>query len=193
MNAIPRPWLEWVQRLTGQTASDQTRSCEASRYNSKPKDIKKTLENSDRDTSFSPHACDFWRRKLGVDLTKQEWLSARYSSNEVRLRELQWKINYNIYPTNILLHKMKVADSNKCLYCKDEVDFIKHSFFDCTVARTLWSHVEKKLVTIVGTCFKLALSDVFSVNKQKTKCKRKEPGQSNYPFRENVYKHSKEN
>ena len=58
---------EWVQRVTGQPASDQTRSCEASRYNAKPKDIKQILENSDRDTSFSSHACDFWRRKLGVD------------------------------------------------------------------------------------------------------------------------------
>ena len=65
------------------------------------------------------------------------------------------------YPTNILLHKMKVTDSNKCLYYKDEVDFIEHFFPDCTVARTLWSLVENKLVTIVGRCFKLALSDVL--------------------------------
>ena len=36
MNAIPRPRLEWVQRLTGQTDSDQRQSCEASRYNTKP-------------------------------------------------------------------------------------------------------------------------------------------------------------
>ena len=41
------------------------------------------------------------------------------------------------------------------------MDFFEHVFFDCTVARTLWSHVENKLVTIVSRCFKLALSDVL--------------------------------
>ena len=45
--------------------------------------------------------------------------------------------------------------------CKYEVDFIEHFFSDCTVARTLWSHVQNKCVTIVGRCFKLAFSDVL--------------------------------
>ena len=37
-----------------------------------------------------------------------------------------------------------------------------------TVARPLWSHVEKKVVTIVGMRFKLAFSDVlFGVKDKK--------------------------
>jgi hypothetical protein len=190
INAIPRSWLEWIQKIS-ETDSDQTRFCEASMYNTKPKDIKKILENKGRNTSLSPHACDFWRRKLGIDLTEQEWLSARYASKEVRLRELQWKINHNIYPTNILLHKMNVTDSNKCHYCKDEIDYIEHFFFDCTVARTVWTHVENKLVTLVGIIFKLDVIDVlFGVKDKKTKSKGKKPCQSYNPYRENVYKHS---
>ena len=62
---------------------------------------------------------------------------------------------------------MNVTD-NKCHYCKDEIDYTEHFFSDCTVARTMWTHVENKLVTLVGIIFKLDVIDVlFGVKDKK--------------------------
>ena len=37
----------------------------------------------------------------------------------IRLGVVQWKIVHNIYPSNILLSKMKVKENDKCSYCTD--------------------------------------------------------------------------
>ena len=58
----------------------------------------------------------FWNRKISVDLDKF-WSIAFRATKETRLRVLHWKIRHNIYPTNILLCKMKEKENNKCTYC----------------------------------------------------------------------------
>jgi hypothetical protein len=108
-----------------------------------------------------PHVFDFWRRKLQIEFTERHWLSAREATREVRLRELQWKINHNIYPTNILLHKMKVTEDNKCSLCRNEIDFIEHFFFHCTPVNAFWKQVEHYLLGVVGEQIKLELLDIL--------------------------------
>ena len=70
-------------------------------------------------------------------LEQEVWIRNRRThvvTKETRLRVLQWKILHNIYPTNILLYKMKVRDDRMCSYCNDAVDCIEHFFFDCNDA-----------------------------------------------------------
>ena len=55
----------------------------------------------------TPCSVHFWNNKLDICLDKAHWSNARSVTKESRLRELQWKVLHNIYPTNILLHKMQ--------------------------------------------------------------------------------------
>ena len=63
------------------------------------------------------------------------------ASKESRLRLLYFKILNNIYPTNILLSKMKIKTSDKCEYCKTH-DLIEHFFFHCKRLEGFWKCVE---------------------------------------------------
>ena len=78
-----------------------------------------------------PCANGFWHRKFGTEIDKYIWSLPAVVTKETRLRDLQWKLLHNIYPTNILLCKMKVRDDQMCSYCYDVVDYIQHFFFDC--------------------------------------------------------------
>lgn len=89
-----------------------------------------------------PCSTSFWKRKFNYDIDEDEWLISFRSSNETRLRVLQWKILHNIYPTNILLSKMKVTESNLCSYCSNSVDFIEHFFFQCPKTNIFWKYIE---------------------------------------------------
>ena len=89
-----------------------------------------------------PCSAGFWERKFDVDFHLKIWNIPFKCSKETRLQCLQWKILHNIYPTNIMLSKMKLRDSNKCLYCPTETDFIEHFFYNCAKCVPLWRHVE---------------------------------------------------
>ena len=73
------------------------------------------------------------------------------SSKESRLRELQWKILHNIYPTLILLFKMGKAESNICDGCTSrETDFIEHFFYSCSSVNQIWKEVSKEIMNRIG-------------------------------------------
>ena len=54
-------------------------------------------------------------------------------TKESRLQLLHWIILHDIYPTSILLHKIGICSSNKCLFC-GEVDYLE-LFFPGTAKR----------------------------------------------------------
>ena len=87
----------------------------------------KGFRNELADTEKTTPCCHmFWNRKFSVELDKQYWLLPRLATKETRLRLLQWKLFHNIYPTNIMLCKMRVRENQRCSYCPDQVDFIEH-------------------------------------------------------------------
>ena len=75
-----------------------------------------------------PCAKGFWSRKFGLEVDEHIWSIPSLVTKETRLRVLQWKILHNIYPTNILLCKMKVRDDRMCSYCNDVVAYIEYFF-----------------------------------------------------------------
>ena len=91
-----------------------------------------------------PISIAMWKRKFNIEISEVHWVSI-FHIKEVRLQVLNWKILHNIYPTNILLHKMKIKTSDKCEFC-DEVDFIEHFFFHCSKIRMLWKEIEKHIL-----------------------------------------------
>ena len=89
-----------------------------------------------------PTAVYFWRNKFGIDLDKHFWELAVKSTKESRLRELHFKILNNIFPTNILLFKIKISTNDKCIFCVNDQDYIEHFFFYCSKIKSVWSRVE---------------------------------------------------
>ena len=88
-----------------------------------------------------PCSVRFWLNKFNCTITKEMWSMAWNTTQEVRLRELQWKILHNIYPTNILLLKMGLANNNRCSLCNTEIDYIEHFFFNCKIIEYMWKYV----------------------------------------------------
>ena len=90
----------------------------------------------------TPFIESFWGRKFNTEFDKLIWLLPYKCTIETRLRILQWKILHNIYPTSILLKKMKIRDSDLCIYC-NTIDTIEHFFFDCGHIKSMWKEIEK--------------------------------------------------
>ena len=85
----------------------------------------------------------FWERKFNINPEWSPiWCLPRQVTKDSRCREMQWKLLHNIYPTNILLHKMGKRPNNNCEHCGC-VDYIEHVIVSCEVVRALWQEVEK--------------------------------------------------
>ena len=82
---------------------------------------------------------NFWKRKYGADIAPQ-FNSAFLATKESRLRVLHFKILHNIYPTNIILCRMKLRPSEQCDHCKSK-DYIEHFFINCSKLSGFWVHV----------------------------------------------------
>ena len=64
-----------------------------------------------------PCSVNFWKKRFDTEIDNRYWEVASNVNQETRLKVLQWKILHNIYPTNILLHKMGIANSGTCNAC----------------------------------------------------------------------------
>ena len=123
-----------------------------------------------------PCAKGFWSRKFGLEIHERIWSIPSLVTKETRLRVLQWKILHNIYPTNILLCKMKVRDDRMCSYCNDVVDYIQHFTFDCPTIKKFWNYTEQYILITFDIQTHLTVVDVLFGIKQhiygKVKTKR---------------------
>ena len=162
VNAIPNLWKEWICSGNIDLENREISVCEASQYNQKPKIIKTLLKTkTSKNVSNKAYAYDIWRRKLEFEMCDKVWMLQRLATKETRLRELQWKILHNIYPTNIILQKMKVTETNKCDYCADTIDFSEHFFFQCKFVVSFWKYLENYIVSILGKRVDLSLCNVM--------------------------------
>ena len=109
-----------------------------------------------------PCATNVWSRQLNVCIDRQHWELIFNSTQETRLRVLHWKILHNIYPTNILLYKMGIANTNKCNVCAvDETDYIEHFYFACTKIKPVWRMVEQEISK--RKCTRLEISETIAL------------------------------
>jgi hypothetical protein len=160
VNAIPKRWLELIrdERIPSQV-KNSPHCKEIHIFCQKPKAIRQHLNKFKENIKAS--AVGFWQRKLGYEVTDKVWLTPRKCTSEVRLRELHWKIVYNLYPTNILLYKMKVVENSNCSICTDILDTMEHFFFHCPGVRRFWQYVEIRISLIVGMKIIFSQNDVL--------------------------------
>lgn len=124
------------------------------------------------ETKFTtPCSVQFWKNKFDYEINELHW-NIVTEIKESRLRELHWKILHNTYPTNILLKKMGLSNTEMCSYCAQERDFIEHFFFDCKMVKPLWKHVQELicaktglLLTLEAKCVLLGIVCLENVSK----------------------------
>ena len=93
---------------------------------------------------------EVWLNRFPLDREDSRvWSNARNYCSETKIVELQWKILHAIYPTGVLLHKMKIKDNELCDFC-GERDTLPHFFVECTVAKAAWDEADKLLSFILG-------------------------------------------
>ena len=61
-------------------------------------------------------------------------------TKETKLSIFQFKIIHSILPHRVLLYKMKITDSELCLYCGSQ-ETLQHLLVSCPLLRTFWSDV----------------------------------------------------
>ena len=98
---------------------------------------------------ITKHNENLWKHKLGVDILEYYDIVTN-ATKESRLRLLHFKILHNIYPTNILLSKMKVKHSNLCETCQVP-DYIEHFFYECSPIYKFWCHINNFIRSKVDT------------------------------------------
>ena len=110
---------------------------------------------------------DTWKNKLDIDITI--FFSIGYmSTKESRLRLLHFKIIHHLYPTNILLEKMKIRDNNKCDSCQ-EVETLQHLFFNCTSLTTFWKYISELVSLTLETTFSIkVVNALFGITTEDT-------------------------
>ena len=74
---------------------------------------------------------------------------------------LLWKILHNIYPTNILLHRMGISENRNCKFCTDETDYTEHFLWSCGKINLIWKKVEEYAYLKFDKLIKLKLKDVL--------------------------------
>ena len=96
----------------------------------------------------APNCVALWQRKYAITINNNYW-ELIHHLKEPRLVTLCWKIVQNIYPTNILLFKMKISSSDECKFCHTK-DFIEHFFVHCKRVLPLWHEITKDIFSISG-------------------------------------------
>ena len=97
---------------------------------------KKIINVFDKLKNHGICAVNLWIQKMNVNI-EDCFSIAHESTKESRLRLLHFKFIHNIHPTNILLNKMGLAATTKCLWCT-EIEYIELAFYQCTKSQTIY-------------------------------------------------------
>ena len=106
------------------------------------------------------HVEGYWSKQLGHTFTTSYWLTAFNATVETRLHILHWKILMRIYPTSVLLFKMKIKQSEECATCRVK-DTLQHFFYHCASVQDVWGKVKNYFNLITGKQFSLTWDQVI--------------------------------
>ena len=179
VNAIPKNWKlqlteiddQDIQKAISRTATIPEIAKQL--FEKDNKIIRKVFNNSKCNI---PCSQNFWKNKLNVDISNHFDI-AIHTSSETRLRLLHFKILHNIYPTNIMLKKMKIKESHLCETC-GTIDYTEHFFVECNKLNGFWSFICNKILIDTGIRITLTTNNILfgvsrkDVNKISSTCLR---------------------
>jgi len=82
------------------------------------------------------------------------------TSKEAKLRNVQFKILHNIYPTRKHLHKWRLSDTPNCAYCNEE-ETLRHAIYDCQIAKETLRNFVAQIRTRTNQELQLDYADVL--------------------------------
>ena len=140
INGIPKSWRNQLQTniskdnlQSARTENLKTPTPIPEIFKKDTSEIRKIINEIKNTTICSKN---FWQRKYDIDITKH-FSIAKQTTTETRLKVLHFKILHNIYPTNIILHKMKIKENHLCETCL-ETDYLEHFFVECKLVKEFW-------------------------------------------------------
>ena len=57
-------------------------------------------------------------------------------------RYFQFRFIHNILPTNKFLYSIGLTDTDKCVFCKTNIETVKYLMWDCDFTKQFWSDVK---------------------------------------------------
>ena len=124
------------------------------------KEIRKILCNK-KTSEKAVLSTHIWKKKFGDSkVDENAWLLPSKATSETQLIALQWKILHNIFPTKILLKKMKLEDSDICESC-NTIETIEHFFFHCKKINFIWEQINKDIIILIEQNFKIKEEQVI--------------------------------
>ena len=67
---------------------------------------------------------------------------------DTKTHYLQYRFIHRILPTNTFLCRIGLIDDNKCTFCKNEEETMKHLMWSCEYVSKLWNDVHKWLTDL---------------------------------------------
>ena len=62
----------------------------------------------------------------------------------VKLRSFQYRLLMNGIITNVQLKYFKIKDTNRCTFCEESVETLKHLFYECKQVQLVWKYISRK-------------------------------------------------
>lgn len=72
------------------------------------------------------------------------FLELRKATKDVKLKNIQYKILHNIYPTMKHLYTWKIKETPNCSHCNVQED-LRHAIFECPIAVNCWNKLKLML------------------------------------------------
>ena len=128
--------------------------------NKKNQEIRKIINDTKNATICSKN---FWKRKYDIDISNH-FNIAKQTTQETRLKVLHFKILHNIYPTKILLHKMKIKENNLCDTCQ-KTEYLEHFFVECALVKEFWKSMKSLILRDINKNISLTPQRIiFGIN-----------------------------
>ena len=103
----------------------------------------------------SPKCVEKWYSKHSINIDCSHW-KLIHLLKESKLKAISWKVMHRIYPTNRLLAKMEISNTDLCQWCNNnEVDTLEHFFCRCPAVKQLWIEITKDYFIFSGKQVKL--------------------------------------
>ena len=93
-----------------------------------------------------PKCTSYWSHQFNIIFDINQFYMRKLKPlQDIKVKEFVFKILHNICVCNYLLHKWKISQTAKCIYCEHNVHNIKHMLWECNQVRPLWNRVENIL------------------------------------------------
>ena len=96
------------------------------------------LKKDEIETSNAEQKCDNHFSNENINWTKIYLINIS-TSNDMKLRDFQYRYLNRIVPTNKFLSKCQIVRSSLCDFCNMEIETMHHLFWECRHVLFFWT------------------------------------------------------